>query len=152
MGNQSDPGKTICLVGCGKQKAPGRARAKDIYTSPFFQYKRQYAERFGESWFIISAKHHLLHPDKVIEPYDEALNGAGVTTKKSWATIVYEQLYQVISPNDTIVILAGKDYFEYLLPLLGCYKVLLPLKRLKQGGQMQWLKSELSNEDNDAHK
>ena len=146
MGNKSDPAKTICLVGCGKQKDPGRARAKDIYTSPFFRYKRQYAETFGDSWFIISAKHHLLNPDKIIEPYDETLNSAGVAAKQSWAAIVHEQLCQVISPNDTIVILAGKDYFGHLLPLLGCYKVLLPLKGLKQGGQMQWLKSELSKE------
>ena len=152
MGNKADPAQTIYLVGCGKQKASSRARAKDIYTSPFFRYKRQYAERFGDSWFIISAKHHLLHPDKMIEPYDEALNDAGVATKKSWAAIVHKQLCQVINPNDIIIILAGKDYFGHLLPLLGSYKVLLPLKGLKQGGQMQWLKSELSKEENHARK
>lgn len=146
MGNKPDLSKTICLVGCGKRKTPDQDKAKDIYTSPFFRLKRHYAEKFGDSWFIISAKHHLLNPEKRIDPYDETLNGAGVTAKKSWAAIVHEQLCQVISPNDTIIILAGKDYFGHLLPLLTSYKVMLPLKGLGQGCQMKWLKSELNKE------
>jgi len=140
MGKKSEQYKTICLVGCGKQKAALRAPAKDIYTSPFFRLKRQYAERFGDSWFIISAEHHLLKPDKEIDPYENTLKGSGVESKKSWAARVHEQLCQVVAPKDTLIILAGKDYFEHLLPFLQGVSVKLPLKGLKQGEQNKWLK------------
>ncbi len=138
MDKETEKTKTICLVGCGKQKLAWPTQAKDMYTSPFFRRKRQYAERFADSWFIISAKHHLLPPDQVIEPY--ALIGAGVKAQRSWAAIVAGQLRQVTDPKDTIIILAGKDYFEYLGPLLLSYNVELPLKGLRQGEQNRWLK------------
>lgn len=146
MSKKSELHKTICLVGCGKQKTPHPGLAKDIYTSSFFRRKRQYAERFADIWFIISAKHHVLKPDSIIAPYDESLIGAGVTKKKTWAAVVAEQLRTIARPGDTLIILGGKDYFEHLLPLLPDLKIELPLKGLRQGEQNQWLKGRLEND------
>ncbi len=84
-------------------------------------------------------------PDQIVEPYDETLMGAGVEAQKNWATIVAEQLRQVTNPKDTIIILAGKDYVEYLCPLLLSCNVEPPLKGLRQGEQNRWLKDRLES-------
>jgi hypothetical protein len=135
--------KTICLVGCGKKKLSQATFAKDIYTSYYFCLKRQYAEKFADSWFIISAKHHLLSPNQIIEPYDKTLTNAGVKAQRDWAAIVAEQLGQVANPKDTIIILAGKDYFKQLLPLIQEFNTELPLKGLGQSEQNRQLKNYL---------
>ena len=47
------------------------------------------------SWYVLSAKHHLLDPDgSEIKPYDETLNTAGIDARRKWAETVYEQLHE----------------------------------------------------------
>lgn len=80
--------KTIVLVGCGKEKLSRSAPAKDMYTGPLFKKARAYAERVGDDWRIISAKYGLLHPDEVIEPYDETVSGKPQRERRIWAICV----------------------------------------------------------------
>jgi hypothetical protein len=45
-----------------------------MYTSTLFRKMMAYAERLiPKSTFILSAKYGLLHPDTVIEPYEQTL-------------------------------------------------------------------------------
>jgi hypothetical protein len=63
----------IILIGCGKQKQATSCEAKDLYIGKLFKARRAYAERSGLPWFIVSALHHVIDPEKVIRPYDKTM-------------------------------------------------------------------------------
>lgn len=109
------------LVSCVKTKRDEPAVPRNLYTSSYFEKMRDYAEQNHDEWWILSAKHGLLHPDgEPIEPYDETLSGARVARKREWAEKVSEQLDEkgLLSGDMTLVLHAGKDYYEELLPLI----------------------------------
>lgn len=111
----------VGLVSCVKTKRDSPATPKDLYTSAYFEKMRSYAEQNHDDWWILSAKHGLLDPDgDPIEPYDETLTGARVSEKREWASRVATQLDEqgLLSKGTTLVLHAGKDYYEELLPHL----------------------------------
>ena len=55
------------LVGGVKRKSGWAGPARDVYVSPLWRYRREYAERLAVPWFILSAKHGLLAPDTHID-------------------------------------------------------------------------------------
>lgn len=70
----------IGLVSCNKSQREQAAKLAELYMkSAFFRKARRYAEANHDMWYILSAKHHLLHPNgSHIEPYDDTLSGAPV--------------------------------------------------------------------------
>lgn len=83
----------IGLVSCVKTKRDEPAAPRNLYTSPYFEKMRDYAEQNHDDWWILSAKHGLLNPDAdLIEPYNETLSDARVAKKREWAQRVAEQL------------------------------------------------------------
>ena len=82
----------VALVSCAKKKQPTVAAAKDLYTSWRFRAMRRYAERNADVWYVLSAKHGLVHPDTVIEPYDVALASKSSWERREWARLVIGQL------------------------------------------------------------
>jgi hypothetical protein len=62
----------LVVVSCGEQKIwrrypeAGATLARDAYTSSVFTKSRRYAERFGERWYILSAKYGFVEPDFTI--------------------------------------------------------------------------------------
>lgn len=63
------------IIGCTKGKLDHAAPARDLYTSALFKGRRSYAEREvaegrAAAWFIMSAQHGLIDPDRVTKPYD----------------------------------------------------------------------------------
>lgn len=72
MNNESGTKDMLVVVSCGSQKIwkthpqAGSTRAKEAYTSPVFKVSRLYAETFGDSWVILSAKHGFIPPNFVI--------------------------------------------------------------------------------------
>src|ERR1700722_4703764 len=69
---------TICLVSCVGGKRPTPSPARDLYQSDWFPKARCYVEAIGCAWFILSAKHGLIHPDDVISPYEQTLTTMGM--------------------------------------------------------------------------
>ena len=59
----------LCLLSCVSSKANQPLPACDLYTSALFIKARAYAQSLGCPWFILSAEHGLVHPDKVIALY-----------------------------------------------------------------------------------
>lgn len=113
--------REIGLVSCVKTKRDEPTTPKELYTSDYFKKMRSYAEQYHDDWWILSAKHGLLDPDgEPIEPYDETLRDARVAKKREWAEQVAEQLDEqgLLSEDVTLVIHAGKDYYEELLPFI----------------------------------
>src|SRR5437879_2590214 len=59
----------VGLVGCVKSKRSVPTAAADLYTSTLFVGRRRWVEASCERWFILSAKHGVVPPDELIEPY-----------------------------------------------------------------------------------
>jgi hypothetical protein len=140
--------REIGLVSCVKTKRDEPATPKDLYTSDYFMKMRAYVEQYHDGWWILSAKHGLLDPDGgLIEPYDETLSGARVARKREWAERVADQLDEegLLSDGLTLVLHAGKDYYEELLPLIEDTRVMveIPTEGLYIGEKKAWYKERI---------
>lgn len=144
--------KTVVLVGCGKEKLDRAAKAKDLYTGQLFRKARTYAERIGDEWAILSAKHFLLSPEEVIKPYERRLQGLHRDYLRQW---VWNTNWGIRSrwktwKNDVrFICLAGKDYaqaFESeMLDPASRLKAEYPLAGLGIGSRLKWLSESLKN-------
>jgi len=132
---------TIALVSCVKAKRPAPSPARDLYTSHLFRALRGYAEAIADRWFILSAEHGLVDPDRVLVPYDRTLNKMPKRERDAWAGVRH-QIAEEVPDHAEIIILAGTRYREGLeepLRVLG-FTVTVPLKGLPIGKQLQRLK------------
>ncbi|MDQ0864970.1 hypothetical protein QF036_002551 [Arthrobacter globiformis] len=64
---------TVDLVGCASQKLRRPAPARELYVSQLFNKAAASAEQTCDRWYVLSAKHGLLHPDAILEPHDMKL-------------------------------------------------------------------------------
>jgi hypothetical protein len=131
----------LVLISCAKAKLSRSAPARELYCSPAFRLKREIAERQGTPWLILSAKHGIVRPDQIIEPYDETLTSAGVAVRREWARRVLPILLPLASTYERLVCLAGHRYMEFLVPPLTDKGITVsePLNGLRQGEQLSWL-------------
>lgn len=142
------PPMTVTLVACAKKKALEPAPAKDLYTSHLFRLARAFAERHGERWFVLSARHGLLAPTQVIAPYNMTLKSYLKRERAQWAQEkVLPTLTAAAPTGSRIIILAGRTYYEGIEPellRLG-YAVEVPMRGLDIFKMIQFLKKELAN-------
>lgn len=135
--------RTVVLVSCVKTKqTDGQAHAAaDLYTSPWFKGARQYAERVGDAWFILSAEHGLVEPGQQLQAYDTWMATMKKPARMAWSALVLEQLASRLQPGDRIIILAGVKYREYLVAPLRANGNLvdIPMAGLELGEQKAWL-------------
>lgn len=135
--------KTIVLISCVAKKKTQKAKAEELYESPLFVKSLAYAKTLTpDSIYILSAKHHLLPLDKVIEPYNTTLNTMNKQERTAWGKEVIAQLQQVADvKKDKFIILAGQNY---LTPLQGALKYIeTPLEGKKIGERLQFLSNKL---------
>ncbi|HMO10872.1 MAG TPA: hypothetical protein PKB06_05080, partial [Actinotalea sp.] len=132
----------LVLVGCAKQKRATAAPAQDLYTSPLFRKSRAYAESTGVPWFVLSAKHGLVGPEAVLEPYDVTLSRTSRDYRREWARRVLRRLDEACGSLDgrSIEIHAGAAYTGSLRPLLESRGAVVtePLQGLRQGQRLAW--------------
>ncbi len=131
----------LYLVSCVKTKGPGPAPAKDLYASVWFRKARAYVEKKAGPWRILSAQYGLVHPERVIRPYEQTLKTMPVADRRAWAETVLAELGPSLAGVDTVVFLAGQVYREFLLPALldRGLTVCVPMAGLSQGRQLSWL-------------
>ena len=131
----------VYLVSCASKKRVKPAPAKDLYVSPFFRKARRLIEDRGSLWFILSAEHGLVHPDQVMAPYDNTLNGMAVRNRRRWASRVIAQFDGQEAAVTDIVFLAGLRYREFLTQPLEArgLRLHVPMQRLGIGQQLEWL-------------
>jgi hypothetical protein len=105
----------IGLVGCVKTKLPHPAPARDLYASDLFRGRRAYVENTCERWFILSAKHGLVEPDEVLQPYDQTLKDVSVAERQDWAARVLGALRGRVGEfgGSIFEIHAGVEYVDY---------------------------------------
>ena len=138
----------LYLVSCVNKKAPTPSKAKDLYISPWFGKAKMYVESTGRRWFILSAKYGLVEPNREIDPYDRSLNSMPIAERREWGEDVSNELRLHMTGIDTIYILAGQRYREFLVPKLRDYddvNVVVPMEGLRIGEQLRWL-DERTNE------
>jgi hypothetical protein len=82
----------VYLVACVAAKLDHAAEARDLYISPWFRKARAYVERTGSPWLLLSAKHGLIAPGAVIEPYDATLGTMCAHARRLWGARVLDEL------------------------------------------------------------
>jgi len=136
----------IALVSCVSKKQKGIHKAKDLYVSDWFKKARIYVENNNyNKWYILSAKHYLVEPEKELGYYELYLPKQSKEYKREWGLKVSGQL---IIPNDKNVeidIFAGVEYRKHLVPLLEArgFNVNVPMQGLGIGSQLKWFKDRL---------
>jgi len=142
--------ETLIIIPCGAQKiwarrpGLGPVPAKDAYTSAAFGLNRRYAETFGSSYLILSARQGFLNPDDLIEDYN-------VTFKKaSTGPVAVDTLRrQVREMNlDRFELVIGIGGAEYRAAIAGAFadtKVMFPFAGLSLGLTMRAVKRALES-------
>jgi hypothetical protein len=135
----------IGLVGCGSAKLGRPAPARDLYTSQLFRKASAYAAATCDRWYVLSAKHGLVRPDQILEPYDVKL-GANLPSSPpihAWAAMVREQLAVELADvaGAVLVALAGEQYRTVLRPCAWPFEI--PMQGLGIGQQLGFLTREL---------
>jgi hypothetical protein len=132
---------SICLIACASSKVPVAAPARELYSSALFRKSRALAESRFDKWFILSAKHGLVFPDQILEPYNQTLNGMPPDERQQWACRTFDQLTQYTHPDDTLTFIAGANYREDLGNLLRHRgnDVFAPTAGMSIGRLLQWL-------------
>lgn len=133
--------KHIVLVACCGQKLSHPAPAKEMYQSVLFKKSREFAERNGDSWLILSAKYGVVDPNAVIEPYDETLNRMPKTSRRAWAERVRMQL----DKSARYTVLAGARYCENWIEFFDTHR---PMSGMGIGQQLAWLRSQYAEAEN----
>lgn len=107
--NKNNEYRLVLLVSCGRRKMDCVCQARDMYTSERFILSKKLTTLIGCEWYIVSAKYGLLSPNKIIEPYDEALDTFNSVKKRTWANNIEKSL-STFSHNIKFVLLAGDSY------------------------------------------
>jgi hypothetical protein len=141
VSNTSDS-PDLVLVGCVKQKLDRPAPAQDLYTSALFRKARAYAEASGAPWFVLSAKHGLVAPETVLDPYDLRLSKKPGEYRRAWGARVVDQLKHEASPlaEKVIEVHAGAAYCDAIRDRLRAdgAQVVEPLYGLTMGRRLAW--------------
>ena len=139
--------KKIVLISCASKKLAFKSKAEDLYISTLFRLSFAYAKKLKpDKIFILSAKYGLLNLNDEIATYNETLNNKPVSDIKLWAEKVVINLREMADlKSDMFVFFAGKKYREYILPHIKYYKI--PLKGLRIGEQLKFLKNKLEQTD-----
>lgn len=142
---------SLLLVACVKAKAAAPAAARDLYVSPLFRKERDYAERSGVPWFILSAEHGLVAPDEWLAPYERYLPDTPRSFRSAWGQWVAERLELLAGAlrGRTIEIHAGSAYVDAVRgPLEGKGAFLLePLAGLTMGERLAWYGAQLEQQE-----
>ncbi|WP_291811506.1 DUF6884 domain-containing protein [Limnobacter sp.] len=151
--NTSELAGPVVLVSCGKHKLDYSASAKDSYVSRRFKAAREFAENFGSSWFILSAKHGLVEPDQVIAPYDQDLNALTAQSKALWVETIVSGLLKRNLVSQYIVVLAAGPYAELLRERLKRegFLIIYPLNDMAEDIHADILERINTNPDRLSH-
>ena len=135
----------MVLVSCSARKLDRAAPARDLYNSAWFTKARRVVEAHGWKWGILSTKYGLLHPQQKVDTYNLTMKDMTFDARRKWADKTYQQIRPLVSPGQTVMILAGVAYREFLIPLLEGQGIMVaaPLAPFGVISQMGILNGEL---------
>ena len=141
----------VILVGCVKSKCSHIAPGQRPLQLNALALAAAYAEMSGCQWYILSAKHGLLHPDVEIAPYDLALVDLPVFKRREWSQHVLSDLTRKFHnlQGKVIEVHAGKEYVKYGLEdglcKSGAALVYRPLAHIGLFRQPAWYREQLKS-------
>jgi hypothetical protein len=103
---------------------------------------KRYVEGTCGTYRILSAKHGLVNPNTILEPYEVTLKSMNRLKRCAWAEHVISQI-QVEFPESGRLMFelhAGREYSRDLAPKLRAlgYTVEEPVPSLSFGRRLQW--------------
>lgn len=108
--------RTLAIIPCGKAKVwdknpgAGPTLASSAYTGVPFRMNREYAQTFGDSWMILSAKYGFRRPRFIIPgPYNVTFNRAATAPIAS-AVLRRQVSATHLERFDRVICLGGKHY------------------------------------------
>lgn len=113
----------------------------------------RWAEQRGYEWFVLSAKHGVVAPDDVLEPYKATLstNGAALAGEDAGVSLTEEERKVLFAkcgeqlrsrwPGRRFVALVGSEY----LPAFDGLEVETPLAGMKLGRRVSWLNRQVAD-------
>jgi len=139
------PANCHALISCSKSKGGHRDLARNMYVSPLYRKSIIVAEGWGLPFSILSAKHGLLDPDEMIEPYDLTLTGATKQFKSEWAHKVDRQIRNTIDRKKRLIVLAGDDYYTPLTEagMNDPLNYVAPMRGLALGNRLVFLNQSI---------
>ena len=146
MSEQDDGGvDRVVIAQCTGSKRDGKHAARDLYDeSDYFRKQRDYAEAVADEWFVQSALYGLLHPDDVVDSYNQ--HAKDVDDAEEWATEIADDLAAAVPDTAVVEVLGGKSYADPLTPELEArgFEVHEPLRGQRIGKRRKSLK-EMAN-------
>lgn len=149
-GSQNAAGSpmTLVVVACAKQKLTVAAPASELYTSPLFALSWGWARDTGHQVAILSARHGVIRPEEVLEPYDTFLGSLGRAEVERLADHVRGQLSSMDS--ERIIVLGGSGYVDLVRRAAPAAEVIDPMHGLSLGHRLRWLKATRGGRWRDA--
>lgn len=135
--------RPLYLIACSGSKLDHAAPARELYTGQAFRFAVRAAA--DGDFLILSAKHGIVDPSTMLEPYNVTLSTMSATERARWAADVAEDLE--LYAHRPIVVLAGADYAAACSRLP---RATYPLKGLGIGQQLQCLKTMAEELEADA--
>ena len=127
----------VTLIQCTDTKRDEPAPAWHLYEpSNYFTCQRRWALARGQPWYILSAKHGLVHPGRPLRPYDAY--GLSAEQAETIATTLADRGVTAVHLN------AGRAYTDALVPALerAGMTVFQPFEGLRIGSRMSELNAE----------
>lgn len=100
----------VGLIACCAQKLDEPAPARELYQSDLFRKAMTWIEKRVDEWGILSAKHGLVLPDQILEPYDLSLDELAAEERRKWEARVRKQLLEQWGDQVIYMVLAGCHY------------------------------------------
>ena len=126
---EGTPPLRVLLIGCGKSKQAHAAPARCLYTGSLFTAARQFAEHrqavgLCDAWYVLSARHGVVHPSDVLYPYEATMGAKGADELATWRNKVDSQFrltagygaWAKASGRLLLDVYAGKAYVDALPP------------------------------------
>lgn len=144
----------LVLVACSSRKAESYRAARELYTSPLFRLSAAWAARNGDRWAILSAKHGIVAPDAVLEPYELSLLDLDLAGVTRWAdAVAWGSIFEQPEGGE-LVVLAGKLYLSFAPRLEtrfpGRWKVTTPLAGMQIDERLSWLSTAQARAEREA--
>lgn len=132
----------LIVVGCGRKKLPIAAPARNLYISDRFRKSMALMCDLAAPFVILSAKHGVVEPDRVLEPYDLDVSALSDADQRSWAEQAIDQLAHHAKGRTVSVLAIG----AYARPLLEANRarpqaleIVFPWLELEAPDRLVWL-------------
>lgn len=138
----------LVIVPCAKAKIwkrypnAGPTPAREAYASAVFTVNREFAEKYGNAWVILSAKYGFIEPSFVIPaPYEVTFKDAA-THPISFVELTEQIRRHKLDKFDRILVLGGPTYRHAVEHAFQPFNVCLefPATGLPIGRSMSFLK------------